>query len=89
MTTTLKRVSQPSSAAAAKAEREREKASAVRDYEAEQLARPVNMARLRALRLANERAEALATAARRPASKKAGTEGSTLAQAKRHSRTSS
>jgi hypothetical protein len=46
MKTTLKRVPQPSTATAMKAERERDKAQAVRDYEAEQLARQANMARL-------------------------------------------
>lgn len=89
MTTTLKRTSQASSAAAMRAERERDKAQAVRDYEAEQLTRQANMARLRALRLAKERADALAIAARRPARKKAATEVSTPAQAKRQPRTSS
>jgi hypothetical protein len=61
----------PSVAAAAKAERERDKAQAVRDYEAEQLARQANMARLRALRLAKESADARAAKPRRPAKKKA------------------
>jgi hypothetical protein len=41
-------------AAAAKADREREKIEAMRDYEAEKVAAHVNMARLRALRLAKE-----------------------------------
>ena len=89
MTTTLKRNSQPSSDAAKKAERERDKAQAVRDYEAEQRARQANMARLRALRLAKERADAPVTKTRRPASKKAATEVSTPAQAKRQPRTPS
>jgi hypothetical protein len=48
-------------AAALKAERERDKMQAMRDYEA----------RLRALRLAKESAEAQATTARRPGKKKA------------------
>ena len=89
MTTTLKRISQPPSPASVKAERERDKAQAMRDYEAEQFSRLANMERLRALRLAKESADALATAARRPVSKKAGPEVSTLAQAKQPSRTSS
>jgi len=86
---TLKRTSQPPSPASVKAERERDKAQAMRDYESEQLARLANMARLRALRLAKERAGALATTARRPVSNKTGPEVSTSAQAKQPSRTSS
>ena len=74
MKTTLKRVPQPSTVAAMKAERERDKAQAVRDYEAEQLARQANMARLRALRLAQEVAESKATTAPRSAKKKAATQ---------------
>ena len=77
MKTTLKRVPQPSTVAAMKAERERDKAQAVRDYEAEQLACQANMARLRALRLAKERADAQATTAQRPTRKKAATQVST------------
>ena len=65
MTTTLKTVAQPISAAAMKAERERDAAQAMRDYEAEQSTRQANMERLRALRLAKERTDALMTAARR------------------------
>ena len=53
-------------AAALKAERERDKMQAVRDYEAETLARQANMVRLRALRLAKESADAQATTARQP-----------------------
>ncbi len=87
--TTLKRASQPSSAAAIKAERERDKAQAMRDYEAEQLARQANMVRLRALRLAKERADALAAAARRPARKKAATQVSISALAKSRTQTRS
>jgi len=87
MKTTLKL--QPSLASVMKAERERDKAQAVRDYEAEQLARQANMARLRALRLAKERADVLAAAARRSNGKKVATEVSTLARAKRQLRTSS
>ncbi len=71
--TTLKHASQASSAAAMKAERERDRVQAMQDYEAEQLARQANMARLRALRLAKERADALAVVVRRPAKKKAAT----------------
>lgn len=85
MTMTLKRMSQPSPAAM-KAERERDKAQAVRDYEAEQLARQANMARLRALRLAKERLDALTAAARRPVTKKAAIGVPTLAQARQRSR---
>jgi hypothetical protein len=58
-------------AAELKAERERDKIQAMRDYEAETLARQANMIRLRALRLAKESADAQATTARRPAKKKA------------------
>ena len=86
MTTTLKRILQPSSPAAMKAERERDKAQTVRDYEAELLARQANMTRLRALRLAKERADMLAAVARRPVNKKAATGVSKLVQAKRRPR---
>ena len=41
-------------AAAAKADREREKTEAMREYQAEKVAAHANMARLRALRLARE-----------------------------------
>jgi hypothetical protein len=86
MTMTFKRMSQLSPAAM-KAERERDKAQAVRDYEAEQLARQANMARLRALRLAKERVDALTAAARRrPVTKKAAIGVPTLAPARRRSR---
>ncbi len=68
--TTSKAVKQDPTAAALKAERERDKAQAMRDYENEQHARRANMARLRALRLAKERAEADATAAPRSTKKK-------------------
>jgi hypothetical protein len=50
-------------AAALKAERERDKVQARRDYEAETLARRANMMRLRALRLANESGDPPATTA--------------------------
>jgi hypothetical protein len=66
--TTSKAVKQDPTAAAVKAERERDKAQAMRDYENEQHARRANMQRLRALRLAKERTET--TAASPPAKKK-------------------
>jgi hypothetical protein len=81
--TTSKANRQPPTAVALKAERERDKAMAMRDYEDEKLARQANMMRLRALRLAKESAQAAqaqvqaqvqarvqATTARRPAKKK-------------------
>ncbi len=55
-----------------KAEREREKIQAMRDYQAEKLAHHANMMRLRALRLAKESSEAQATTAPRLATKKLG-----------------
>jgi hypothetical protein len=64
----LKPVKQSSTAAALKAERDRDMARAVLEYENEQCARLANMARLRALRLENERAESKAAA--RPSAKK-------------------
>jgi hypothetical protein len=60
----LKPVKQTSTAAALKAERGRDMAQAIQDYENEQRARLANMARLRALRLENERAESTAAAPR-------------------------
>jgi hypothetical protein len=57
--------------AAAKAERERDKTEAMREYQAEKLASQANMARLRALRLASEKAGPQPPAARRPAKRKA------------------
>jgi hypothetical protein len=57
MTTTLKDAQQRASAAATNAERARDKAQALREYEAEKLAREANTARLRALRLAKEASE--------------------------------
>lgn len=54
-----------------KADRERDKVQAMRDYQAEALARQDNMIRLRALRLAKESVEAQATMVPRPAKKKA------------------
>lgn len=71
MTTTLKGVKQASTAAALKAERERDKAQALKDYEDEQRALRTNMARLRALRLAKKRTESKTTTAPRSARKKA------------------
>jgi hypothetical protein len=53
-----------------KAERERDKVQAMRDYQAEKLAHHANMMRLRALRLAKESSEAQATTAPRLATKK-------------------
>jgi len=55
--TTLKR-DQQLSATAKKAERDRDAAQAMREYEAENRATQANMARLRELRLAKERADA-------------------------------
>jgi len=70
---TLKGSKQVSTAAALKAERERDMAQAMRDYIDEQRALRDNMARLRALRLSKERAESKATTAPRSARKKAAT----------------
>jgi len=50
---------------------ERDKIQAMRDYQAEINARQANMARLRALRLAKESADARSTIAARPAKKNA------------------
>ena len=86
MTMTLKRIPQASSPVAMKAERERDKAQAMLDYQAERLARQANMARLRDLRLAKERTDALAAAARRLVTKKAEIGVSTLARARRRVR---
>jgi len=69
--TTLKSVKQVPSAAALKAERERDKVQAVRDYEEENRARQANLARLRALRLAQERTESKAITVPRSAKKSA------------------
>lgn len=65
--------SKQSPIAAAKAERERDKAAAMREYQAEKLVSQANMARLRALRLAKESAASQPQAARRPAKRKAAT----------------
>lgn len=56
MATTLKDAQRRSTAAAMKAERARDAAQAMREYEAERLACRANTARLRALRLAKEAA---------------------------------
>ena len=58
-------------AAATKAEREREKTEAMREYQAEKVAAQANMARLRALRLAKESTASQPQAAPRPAKRKA------------------
>ena len=68
--TALKSDQQPSIAAAKKAERERDKTQALQDYEAEKRAAQANMMRLRAQRLANERADSLAPAPQQPAKTK-------------------
>jgi hypothetical protein len=58
-------------AAALKAERDRDKVQAMREYEADERAWQANLLRLRALRLARERTLVEATPARRPVAKKA------------------
>jgi hypothetical protein len=70
--TTLQDAKQ-SQVAAAKAERESDKAAAMREYQAEKLASQANMARLRALRLANANADSQPQAAQRPAKRKVAT----------------
>lgn len=69
--TTLKG-DQQLSATAKKAERDRDAAQAMREYEAEKRATQTNMERLRALRLAKERADAQAPqqSAKKPTKKK-------------------
>ena len=57
--------------AAAKAERERDKTEAMREYQTENRASLANMARLRALRLAKESTGSQPQAAPRPAKRKA------------------
>ena len=76
-------------AADLKAERERDKIQAMRDYEAETFARQANIIRLRPLRLAKEIADAQATTPRRPAKKKAANRLSILTQGRGRTRTSS
>lgn len=71
MATTLKDARQRATAAATNAERARDKAQAVREYEAERLAREANIARLRVLRLAKEAADAQGAKTQPPARKKA------------------
>lgn len=56
----------PTNSAALKAERERDKTQAMREYEAEKTAWQANMMRLRALRLARESADAQTTSAHQP-----------------------
>ena len=73
-------------AAELKAERERHMIQAMRDYEAETLARQANMVRLRALRLAKESADAQAITVRRPAEKKAANRLSVLTQGRTQGR---
>jgi hypothetical protein len=68
MTTTTKDAQQRSAAAAVKAERALDKAAAMQEYEADELALRANTERLRALRLARE-AESLQVASTRPPSK--------------------
>ncbi len=72
--TTSTAVKQAPTAAALKAERKRDMAQAMRDYENEQRMRLANMQRLRALRLAKERAESKTTMARPAKKKKAATQ---------------
>jgi hypothetical protein len=62
---------QLSATAAGKAERALDKAAAMREYEAEQLALRANTARLRALRLAKEAENASGPLVKAPAKKKA------------------
>jgi hypothetical protein len=70
----LKHVKQTSTAADLKAERDRDMAQAMQDYENEQCAHLANMARLRALRLEKERAQSKPVAPRSAKKKKAATE---------------
>lgn len=67
-------------AAAQKAERERDKTQAMRDYQAEINARQANMARLRALRLAKESGDAQSTDVPRPAKNKSANRRSIVTQ---------
>ena len=62
-----------SSIAALKADREREKTEAMREYQAEKIASLTNMARLRARRLAKENTDSQLQAAQRPAKRKTAT----------------
>ena len=77
--------------AAAKAERERDKSEAAREYQAEKVAAQANMARLRALRLARERVKESADsepAAPRPAKRKAASSAKSPATGRSTSRRS-
>jgi hypothetical protein len=60
--TTERTDEQRTAISAVKAERERDKAEAMREYQAERLAAQANCARLRALRVARESAQATAAA---------------------------
>jgi hypothetical protein len=71
MATSLKDAQQRATAAATNAERARDKAQALQEYEVEKLTREANTARLRALRLAKEAGDVQATKARQPAKKSA------------------
>ena len=70
---TILQDAKPSLVAAAKAERERDKTEAMREYQSENRASLANMARLRALRLAKakESTNLQPQAAQRPAKRKA------------------
>jgi hypothetical protein len=89
MATTVKDAQQRATAAAATAERERDKAQAVREYEAERLAREANIARLRALRLAKEAADAQEAKMQPPIKKKAASGTATARRAGARPRSSS
>ena len=67
---TILQDSKQSLVAAAKAERERDKNEAMREYQTENRASLANMARLRALRLAKENADSQVPAAPQPAKRK-------------------
>jgi hypothetical protein len=68
---TILQDAKPSLVAAAKAERERDKTEAMREYQTENRASLANMARLRALRLAKESTASQPQAAPPPAKRKA------------------
>jgi hypothetical protein len=78
----------PTNFAALKAERERDKAQAMRDYEAEKTAWQANMMRLRALRLARESAGAQ-TPVDQPIAKNAPRRRTSLARTRSGQRTAS
>jgi hypothetical protein len=71
MATTSRDARQQSAAASVKAERELDKAAAMREYQAEQLALRAKTERLRALRLAREAEAGQATATPQPDTKTA------------------